>query len=78
MAGLSICANPPIKLSQGDWLIQYNHTSTLRVRTDGGEQIIQLHPQDSFVLQESDALKFLAMIQLRYPTLLEFFNIVWR
>lgn len=77
MAGLSICTHVPLRLNPGEWALQYTHTSELKIRTEDGEHTLQLQPSEIFILPETSALKFLAMIQHQHhPTLLNYFRIV--
>ena len=67
-----------MRLQPGEWLIRYIHTTVLKMRTDGGDQLLQLQPSDMFVLQETEALQFLAMIQRRHPECLDYFEVLSR
>lgn len=78
MAVPLLCTSQPMTLLPGEWLIQYAHTIPLAVRTHGGGKIMQLRPFDSFILNESDALKFLAFMQQTRPELSQHFIIVER
>lgn len=67
-------------LQPGEWWIQYVHTRGLQIRCLDSDivQPLRLAPGDHFTLPELDALKFLAIIQVQYPALIDTFAIIDR